>query len=73
MEMKQSQFEMDHFPEPVRLPFQRFDLVVDTFDLSACDFVLEIIQQHPSVSGNRVSNLDQSLDSRISGVPAPGL
>jgi hypothetical protein len=40
MGMESSPFEIDHILEPVCLPFQRFNLVVDAFDLSACDFVM---------------------------------
>jgi hypothetical protein len=42
MEMVMSQYEVLHVAEPIRLPFESFDLVVESFGHGIDDAVFEV-------------------------------
>ena len=73
MEMVQSEFEIFLIPEPVSLPFEGFDFVVDAFDHGAGDRVFEVVEQAGSIRCQGLGDFGQVFDSRPECVSTPGL
>ena len=63
MEMVQSEFEIFLISEPVSLPFEGFDFVVDSLDDSAGDRVFEVVEQAGPIGCQGLGDLGQLFDS----------
>jgi hypothetical protein len=72
MEMVQSELEIFLIPEPICLPFEGFDFIVDAFDHSASDRVLEVVEQAGSIGSQGLAHFGQGFDSGPECVSAPG-
>ena len=70
--MVQSELEIFLIPEPVSLPFEGFDLVVDPFDHGTGDRVLEVVEQAGAIGSQGLGDSGQVFDSGLECVSTPG-
>lgn len=71
--MVEPQPEIRHVPEAVRLPFESFDFVVDSFYDTVGDEMFEIVENPCLVPGESPGHLGQFLDPGIHCVLEPDI
>jgi len=73
MQMVESQFEIDHIPESVCLPFEGFDLVVCALDNRTGDRVFEVAEKPCFVAGQGLGHPAKGSDAALPGIFDPDI
>ena len=69
--MVESQLEIHHVPEAVRLPFEGLDFVVDSFDDAVGDVMFEVVENPGPVSSQSLGHSGKLFDPGLHGVFEP--